>query len=56
MTIVIKGKEYELLKAYPSFVLCKSKHGWKECFSYFEVNGVPKIRVKAVRLPVGKSM
>lgn len=39
--MIIKGKTYELIKVYPNFYLCRSELGYKECFSKFEIDGVP---------------
>ena len=37
MIITKRGQEWEVIKIYKNFLLCKSKIGYNECFSKFEV-------------------
>lgn len=40
--ILKKGRAYEIIKIYPNFYLCESDLGYKECFSKYEIDGVPR--------------
>lgn len=41
MIITRKGQDWLIKKIYPNFYLCVNKIGIRECFSKFEVDGVP---------------
>lgn len=38
MTLVVKGKMWNVIKRYPTYYLCIDKYGIRECFSIYGLN------------------
>lgn len=46
MTIIHKNQEWQVIKIYPYFYLCRSRLGFRECFLKTEIDGIPKLILK----------